>query len=444
MRLIPTSITQKTVDPNDPTGGMTLDALMLRQKQLMQSRPEVPNQIASPLQGAALMANTLVNSLGQVRAQRQEAAGRDLMAQTIAGIDPVKGATPEQQATMMRLDPDTSMKYIADAMQARRAQIQQEHQDALTREGWSHQDAEALAARTASEALTREGWQHQDVSQAATLAHEDTSQQAGFTHADTAAETARQAQAAATEKEHQYQESQPQTDVGKLDADLKAGRITQDEYAAKITQMRPDQYRPLTPEEYKTWNIPVGPDGQPTQPYRMNIKENKPEAVGNTQLLPAEVGGRIGMSDSFMSTLPAIRTDIEKGALSGATNRTLMVAGQGRPGEINRQIQTGIDALIRGLTGSGMGEAEANKYAKRYQPGLIDTDQTINSKLDGLERELHNVRSTVGYGRSLPAEPGATSQPPPPPDQYTVGKTYKDDQGNSATYLGGGKWQEVK
>jgi hypothetical protein len=391
MRLIPTSLTQNTVDPNDPTGGMTLDALMQRQKQLVQSRPEVPAQIASPWQGAALMANTFVNSLGQVRAQQQAAAGRDLMAQTIAGIDPAKGATPEQEATLMKLDPDTGMKYIADAMAARRAQIAQEHQDAMT----------------------REGWQHQDTSQQAGFQHEDTSQQAGFTHADTAAETARQAQATATTAEHAYQESQPQTDVGKLEADLKAGRITQDEYSAKIAQMRPDQYRPLTPDEYKLWNIPVGPDGQPTQPYRMNIKENKPEAVGNTQLLPAEVGGRIGMSDSFMTTLPGIRADIQKGALTGATNRTLMAAGQGRPGEISRQIQTGIDALIRGLTGSGMGEAEANKYAKRYQPAMLDTDQTINSKLDGLERELHNVRSTVGYGRTLPPEPGATSQPPP-------------------------------
>jgi hypothetical protein len=197
MRLIPTSITQKTIDPNDPTGGMTLDALMQRQKQLVQSRPEVPAQIASPWQGAALMANTFVNSLGQVRAQQQEKAGRDLMAQTIAGIDPVKGATPEQQATMMRLDPDTSMKYIADAMQARRQQIQQDHQDALTREGWSHEDAAALAARTASEALTREGWQHQDVSQAATQAHEDVMKREGWSHEDIQAQKKLEAEQAA-------------------------------------------------------------------------------------------------------------------------------------------------------------------------------------------------------------------------------------------------------
>jgi hypothetical protein len=121
MRLIPTSITHKTVDPSDPTGGATLDALMLRQKQLQQQKPEVPAQIASPWQGAALMANTFVNGLQQNAAEDQEKAGRNLFAQTIAGINPETGATPDQTAQLMKLDPDTGMKYIADAMATRRA-----------------------------------------------------------------------------------------------------------------------------------------------------------------------------------------------------------------------------------------------------------------------------------------------------------------------------------
>jgi hypothetical protein len=150
MRLFPSFGTKKTVDPNDPTSGQTLDALMLRQKSLLQQAPEAPKQIASPWQGAALLGNTLVNSLQQSRAMEQEKAGRDLMAKTIAGINYDTGITPEQSATLMRLDPDTGLKFISDAITARR------------------------------------------------------------------------------------EAAKPLTDVGKLNADLKAGRITQAEYDAQV------------------------------------------------------------------------------------------------------------------------------------------------------------------------------------------------------------------
>lgn len=123
MRLIPTSITQNWVDPANPTGGLTLDALMARQKQLIASKPEIPTQIASPWQGASLMANSFVNSLGQMKTQAQETAGRQKLAQAMQQRDPTTGElTPDAETTMMTLDPEHGMQFIAQAMQSKREQ----------------------------------------------------------------------------------------------------------------------------------------------------------------------------------------------------------------------------------------------------------------------------------------------------------------------------------
>jgi hypothetical protein len=116
-------VTKKTVDPNDPTSGQTLDALMLRQKMLLQQSQEAaPKQIQSPWQGAALLGNTLVNSLQQSRAMEQEKGGRELLAKAITTMrDPTTGdLTPQGQATIMKLDPDIGYKFIADTITARR------------------------------------------------------------------------------------------------------------------------------------------------------------------------------------------------------------------------------------------------------------------------------------------------------------------------------------
>lgn len=126
MRLIPTNITQKLVgtpDANDPTGGQTLDALMLRQKQLQQQRPEIPAQIASPWQGLSLMANTFTNKIQQERATAEESAGRAQLAQAMQQRDPTTGElTPEGQATVMKLEPEMGYKFIADSIANRREQ----------------------------------------------------------------------------------------------------------------------------------------------------------------------------------------------------------------------------------------------------------------------------------------------------------------------------------
>lgn len=222
------------------------------------------------------------------------------------------------------------------------------------------------------------------------------------------------------------------------------------------------QYRPMTPEDYTQWGIAVDPDtGVPTQPYRFNATENKPEAIstggGGANVLPAEIGARIGMADVFTERYPQIIADIESGEVTGLRDYAQGKAGIGRVGEVHRQIKSGIDALVRNLTGAGKSESEARDYASRYEPQLLDSVGTLKSKIVGLQEELTGVRDSVTYGRNAPEAPqpapeappapvgapdatptpgGAPAPPAPPVSQYETGKTYTFDEG-VFTYLGG-------
>jgi len=125
--------------------------------------------------------------------------------------------------------------------------------------------------------------------------------------------------------------------------------------------------------------------------------------------LPAEIGARIGLGNQFINVdLPAIREEITKGTLGGkgllnnAGAMFQMSGGFGKAGEINRRIQTGLDALRRNLTGQGMSASEAQDYVNRYVPGVADSVKTINSKLDGLEADLNATAAGATAGRVAP------------------------------------------
>lgn len=349
MRLIPTSITQKMVDPANPTGGLTLEALVARQKALRDASPVAPAQIASPWQGAAFMANSFVNSLQQKQAMDQETAGRQALAQAMSGVDYTTGANPQQIAEISKYDPDLGQRMVADAIGAARAKATQQA-------GWAH-DEQVTANNRA------------------------------------------------------YQESQPQTELGKLNADLKNGVIDQATYNAKIASLQPDSYRPMTTDDYKTWGIALNDQGQPNQPYRFNIKQNKPEAVGGTmggqlQTIPAEVAAKLGLADEFNRNLPTIKNVITSGGLSGWMDQgQAKMIGRGDSGEALRHWRSGSEALVRMLTGAGMSVQEAQRQVAQYEPAYNDDDNTLLSKLNGLTANVNAAAKAIQEGRKPVMEP---------------------------------------
>lgn len=437
MRLIPTALTQRTVDPNDPTGGMTIDALRARQLALQDAMPKTPAQIASPWQGLAFMADRLVNNVQQKRAAAEETAGRQKLAQLMGGINYDTGATPQQIAGMETLDPDLAQRMVADAITARREAARLAQSEALTRAGWAHSDEAAATARQADAALTREGWGHSDASQQAGFGQQDklqeqnqafqtqqadaaraaatASQQAGFAHSDQAAEAARAANAAL-----------PQTDAAKLAADLKAGRITQQQYDAVTAKMQPDQYGDIvTGDAAKALGL------DPSMPWQKDLKTGKWEKPGgggiNIQTVPAEVGARVALGDDFLSNIDEVRRSAAAGEMTGPIDySTAVLGGRGSGGNAYRMLVQGSEALIRQLTGAGKSQSEAESQARQFLPTFTDDAQTLTAKVDSLGRQLKATRVGSTAGRNFPAAP--TTGAPTATGQLPDGVTEADIQ----------------
>lgn len=157
------STTSAGVPVSDPTGGMTLDALMARQKMLAEQAGQIaaPRQMISPWQGAAQLAQTFVNNLKEHQTEEQLKAGRAALAQVMSGIDPSTGATSEQTGQAYQIDPDLGLKLMDQAIQARReAAAQQLHQSERTQDRqWTVEDTAAAAQRAEQARKEQEGFQ---------------------------------------------------------------------------------------------------------------------------------------------------------------------------------------------------------------------------------------------------------------------------------------------
>lgn len=371
MRLLPTSLTRRTVDPNDPTGGQTIDALRLRQRALQEAKPVTPAQIASPWQGAAFMASSLANNLQERDAVAAEAAGRQRLAELMAGINAETGATPEQVGQISTLDPDMSTRLAADMMAARRAK----------------------AAQDASAALTREGW-----------AHTDAVQQAGFQHSDEAAAAARDANAALPDSptakilddfergnygDPATPEAQAMRDAdikkatsiqrpGSKASDLKTIYTQEDDLVSfEDTLKNMQRAKDLNPK------VPVGRVAQGQATLHGNLPEGSPEwLVGSTEAADA--------SKEFWQIMDenAIAQMSEK--LKGATTDTELAQFK----QILSDPSTSVE--VRGKT--------------------IDRMMSLlQRKRDMAKARLDDLRSSEGIEPPPAAAPPAATAPPPPP-----------------------------
>lgn len=113
-----------------------------------------------------------------------------------------------------------------------------------------------------------------------------------------------------------------------------------------------------------------------------------PEKAAKAAELPGEIGARIGLGREFEKDIPSLKGKIEK---FGATDYADLAVNRGEAGRVWRRIESGRDALVRGLTGAGIGVAEAENQAARYQIGVTDTPATMINKLDSLARDLRAV-----------------------------------------------------
>jgi len=171
-----------TLGSSDPSRAMSIKALEARAQALaqQQAQQQVPQSVPSPWQGIGNLANTAADAFTARRADQAAAARRQDLANIMGGIGP-EGPTPQQQAQITSADPELGKMYAQQAFTAR-------------------QNAADIAARR-----------------------------------EMAAEKARQDQEYATKQEERLQ-GRPQTDVARIRADEKAGRISKEEADAAVRQ----------------------------------------------------------------------------------------------------------------------------------------------------------------------------------------------------------------
>jgi hypothetical protein len=125
--------------------------------------------------------------------------------------------------------------------------------------------------------------------------------------------------------------------------------------------------------------------------------------------LPADIAGRLAVTEEYLDQSPNINKDVEAGNITGPVDHFQAKYGWGRKNEVYRQIESGVDALRRSLTGAGMPVAEANNYVSRYEPALTDDAPKLASKQKQLQAELSRYQSLARQGRG-----GGTPAPKQP------------------------------
>lgn len=197
-----------------PGSGMTLDALMARQKALADAQGQItaPRNIQSPWQGAAQMAQAFFGARQEAGVADQLTQGRAKLAEIMGGIDPTTGPTQAQLAQAYQLDPDLSVRLMEQAQQARR--------DAAAA-------AAAIANREDQQKFSAEqqaGQQQFTAGQSGKAQEFSASQQEDQqASAVAAAEANRQAAIDAAALKTKEDAAKPTTDVGKINADFAKG-----------------------------------------------------------------------------------------------------------------------------------------------------------------------------------------------------------------------------
>lgn len=162
MALVPTPTPYNPSFTRKPVAGtMTLDALMARQKMLAQRQSDLSTQeyagqgtIAG---GIGNMVNQYFTGVAQHKAEAEETAGRQALAQILGGFDPSKPDAQQQVGQASLYDPDLSLRMSEQLIQSRRdaAATALAAQQRTEDRGWSIEDREDTQAAAVDAAKAR-------------------------------------------------------------------------------------------------------------------------------------------------------------------------------------------------------------------------------------------------------------------------------------------------
>ncbi|MDY8111127.1 hypothetical protein U0C82_18560 [Fulvimarina sp. 2208YS6-2-32] len=144
---------------------------------------------------------------------------------------------------------------------------------------------------------------------------------------------------------------------------------------------------------------------------------------GPGEQISGELAARIGLADKFLKRAPALREKLASGGASGPYDVFNARNNQLSPqAEIHRELEYGVEALVRMLTGAGMNMSEAEERARRYLPTYTDNAQSMTTKLDSLTDYLNSTKEMAMRGRGGRAGAETGSSPgTAPADPYQQG-----------------------
>lgn len=121
---------------------------------------------------------------------------------------------------------------------------------------------------------------------------------------------------------------------------------------------------------------------------------------GPGEQIPGELAARIGMGDNFLNNdLPILKQQESLDSVTGPIDRLQAMAGYGKPAEVERKFQSGVEVLSRLLSGAGVTQIEVDEKKKRYMPTMFDTPESLKTKLTQLESEIKAAGDAAMRGR---------------------------------------------
>lgn len=388
--------------------------------------PGALNRLLQPVQSApsqGFTPNRLVQPF-QASAAGQAGAGAPQMAQGEAGIDPWEGL---READVVRADPiqTASVSQPAQQPQARQPFFNDDRRAALNdfftgmAMGGTPQESIAYGAKLVSANQgTRKNvnetvkWlqsKGMDEQQAKMLA---ASPPALNEYLKTMAEGSDPMRALQLQKAQLEVQNLQDPDHG-LSADERAYRQdvaegfkgTRMEWAIKMKEAGRNKIDINTGVKLPSGYEWLDPNDQ--------SKGVKPIAGGPAEQIPGELAARVGMGENFLTKdLPVLRDPANLEAATGPIDRALAWAGYGKPAELQRKFQSGVEVLSRLLSGAGMTQVEIDEKTSRYMPTLADGPESLKTKLNQLEAEIKAAGDAAMRGRggsitSQPAQGGA-------------------------------------
>lgn len=129
---------------------------------------------------------------------------------------------------------------------------------------------------------------------------------------------------------------------------------------------------------------------------------------GFESTIPGDVAGKVAMMNMarqrILNTRGTFERDWGVGDFARWTAANVPGVGDlpflsGDVGVAQRDIQTGIEAALRTMTGAAAPEQEVVRYARMFMPGPQDTQQTVKQKIDGLVKFMEDAEKLVTQGR---------------------------------------------